>query len=93
MVGLSSGVNTQVLSQMANETGGAFFFAKDAEQLVTTFGTLGNLLRGSAQLYRSAWVATRRTGNWTSGSVIAETIKIILPNNEVIETPFYVKVP
>ena len=93
MVGLSNGVNTQVLSQMANETGGAFFYAKDAEQLVTTFGTLGNLLRGSAQLYRSTWVVTRRTGTWASGSVIAETITITLSGNEVIETPFYVRVP
>ncbi|CCH52910.1 von Willebrand factor type A [Fibrisoma limi BUZ 3] len=92
-VGLSTGVNVQVLSQMANETGGAFFYAKDAEQLVTSFGTLGNLLRGTAQLYRTTWMATRRTGRWASGNEIAETIKVTIPNGEVIDVPFYVRVP
>ncbi|MEZ0607730.1 VWA domain-containing protein [Fibrella sp. WM1] len=92
-VGLSRNVNVTVLSQMANETGGAFFYAKDAEQLVTSFGTLGNLLRGSAQLYRTTWTASRRSGNWVRGNTIAETIRIALPNGDIIEAPFYVQVP
>ncbi|WP_020607110.1 vWA domain-containing protein [Spirosoma spitsbergense] len=92
-VGLSNGVNVQVLSQLANETGGAFFYAKNAEQLVTSFGTLGNLLRGAAQLYRSTWVATRRTGKWASGNIIAETIKVAIPNGDIIEAPFYIRIP
>ena len=93
MVGLSTDVNVAVLSQMANETGGAFFFAKDAEQLVTSFGTLGNLLRGSAQLYRTTWTAARRTGKWATGNTLSETIKITLPNGDSIDAPFYVQVP
>ncbi|MEZ0540253.1 vWA domain-containing protein [Fibrella arboris] len=93
MVGLSNGVNVSVLSRMANETGGAFFYAKDAEQLVTSFGTLGNLLRGSAQLYRSTWTAARRTGKWTSGQIISETIKVALPNGDIIDVPFYLQIP
>jgi hypothetical protein len=92
-VGLSEDVNEQILSQMANETGGAFFYAKDAEQLVTAFGTLGNLLRGTAQLYRTTWTASRRSNKWTSGTEITETINVTIPNGDVIAVPFYVKVP
>ena len=92
-VGLSAGINTQVLSQMANETGGAFFYAKDAEQLVTSFGTLGNLLHGTAQLYRSTWVVTRKSGKWASGQIITETIRVVIPNGDTIDVPFYIQVP
>ncbi|GAB3926005.1 vWA domain-containing protein [Larkinella terrae] len=91
-VGLSSGVDVNVLSQMANETGGAFFWAKDAKQLITSFGTLGNLLRGTAQVYRTYWTVTRATGTWRAGDVVTGTIKVDLKNGEIIEVPFWVKV-
>ena len=92
-VGLSSSVNTKVLSQMANETGGAFFYAKDAEQLVTSFGTLGNLLRGNTQLYRTTWTATRKSGKWASGNEISEIITVKMIDGSTLVVPFYVKVP
>jgi hypothetical protein len=91
-VGLSRGVNVDVLSRMANETGGAFFFARDAEQLVTAFGTLGRLLRGSATLYRTTWTATRSSGTWGAGQALSGTINVNLPSGEIVEAPFWVQI-
>jgi len=91
-IGLSNSVDEVVLSQMANETGGAFFWAKDAKQLVTSFGTLGNLLHGSARLYRTSWTVRRSSGTWRVGDVVTGTIVITLPTGELVDSAFYFKV-
>ncbi|MCX6216077.1 vWA domain-containing protein [Spirosoma sp.] len=91
-VGLSTDVNVNVLAQMANETSGAFFYAKDAGQLISTFGTLGNLLQGQGQVYRTTWSVTRTGSKWATGQVISTTIYVTLFDGTVIEVPFWLKV-
>ena len=91
-IGLSNDVEEVILAQMANETGGAFFWAKDAKQLVTAFGTLGNLLEGSAELYRTTWSLKRASGNWKIGDTISGTLKITLPSGEVIDSVFFITI-
>lgn len=91
-IGLTSGVNVQVLSRMATETCGAFFYAKDAEQLVTSFGTLGNLLRGKVQVYRTEWTIVRSSGIWRTGDVVTSSIKLTIPNADPLDVPFWLKV-
>lgn len=91
-VGLSSGINVNVLARMASETCGAFFYAKDAEQLITSFGTLGNLLRGSAKVYRTNWSIVRNSGTWRTGDIITNTLKVTIPNSEAIEVPFWLTI-
>lgn len=91
-VGLSTDVNVNVLAQMANETSGAFFYAKDAGQLISTFGTLGNLLQGKGQIYRTTWSVTKTGSKWAAGQIIATTIYVTLFDGTVIEVPFWLKV-
>lgn len=91
-IGLTNGVNVEVLSRMASETCGAFFYARDAEQLVTSFGTLGNLLRGKAQVYRTDWTIVRSSGTWRVGDIVTSTVKLTIPNGDVIDVPFWLKV-
>ncbi len=54
-VGLSSGTKNEILSRMAIKTGGAFIKAYNAPQLVSAFGTLGKILKGTAQIYSGVW--------------------------------------
>lgn len=68
-VGLSSSVNFYVLAQMANLTGGAFMMTDDAEALISYYGTLGNLLHGSANFYRTRWSLTTSTDVFAPGVV------------------------
>ncbi|MBD2751844.1 vWA domain-containing protein [Spirosoma validum] len=91
-IGLTNGVDVAVLSRMATETCGAFFYAKDAEQLVTSFGTLGNLLRGKAQVYRTEWTIVRSSGTWRTGEIVTSTMKVALPNGDPLDVPFWIKV-
>lgn len=87
-VGLSGGVDVDVLSYMATETDGAFMWAEDAKQLITMFGTLGELLNGSARYYRTAWRVTRDWGTFSSGSRVSLIIEINLPGDDPFEVPF-----
>ena len=91
-IGLTSGVNVAVLSRMATETCGAFFYAKDAEQLVTSFGTLGNLLNGKAQVYRTEWNIVRSSGVWRTNDIVTSSVKLTIPNFDPLDIPFWIKV-
>lgn len=91
-VGLSTSINSSVLAQMASETGGAFFYAKDAGQLISSFGTLGNLLRGQGEIYRTTWSVSRSSGKWAVGQIISSTIQVTLFDGSVIEVPFWLRV-
>jgi len=43
------------LQNISNRTKGAFLYASNARQLVSMYGSLGNLLRGRAGIYRTYW--------------------------------------
>lgn len=91
-VGLSSGINFQVLSQMAAQSQGAMLWASDARQLISIYGSLGNLLRGAAQFYRIRWSATLNSGTWTAGSWFWASVEIQTPAG-LLSAPFYVEIP
>ncbi len=57
-VGLSAGVDEAVLGEIAVRTDGCLMYTLDARQLVSLFGTLGNLLDGTSGLYRTVWTLT-----------------------------------
>lgn len=44
-----------VLQNIANRTDGAFLYASNTGQLISMFGSLGNMLRGRASSYRTHW--------------------------------------
>lgn len=88
-VGLGAGLgNVGTLSNIANETGGYFMLAEDAEQLISYFGSLGNLLIGGASFYRLRFVITTpspitRTTNFVIPLTVqispVKTIKVFVP--------------
>lgn len=90
-VGLSRSVDVGVLSRMASETGGAFFWAQNAKQLISSFSTLGRLLANNTHLYRTTWSVEKSSGEWKTGDTITATIKITLPSGEIVDSPFWVK--
>ena len=92
-VGLGSSIGSlNVLADIADETGGSFMWAQDAKQLISFFGTLGNLLKGNASYYRLRWQVT------TSRSLVNKQNylfyqQIRLQNGRVIRIPVSVKLP
>ncbi len=59
-------------------TGGYFMWAQDARQLISYFGTLGNLPRGNAGFYRLKWeVFPEASFNSSKGTYLFEfTIRL-----------------
>jgi hypothetical protein len=90
-VGLSNGVDVGVLADMAGQTDGAFMWADDAKQLITMFGTLGDLLEGTATLYKLRCNAVAR-GDWTSGSAVTAYLQVTLPAGGTVRVPFKITV-
>lgn len=87
-VGLSSSVNTTVLGEIAARTGGAFMWASDAKQLVSIYGNLGNILHGSAFIYRISWNLFVTGGAAFPGS-LTSSIKVVTSNG-TFYIPFYI---
>lgn len=92
-VGLSRGVDFAVLGNMAYETGGAFMWAADAPQLISMFGTLGNLLEGSADTYQAIWDLALNSGSFISGQRVDLEVVVTLENGESFLVPFTVVIP
>jgi hypothetical protein len=90
-VGLGS-ANTQVLSQMSVPTGGAMMFARDARQLISMFGTLGNLLSGNLAYYQTCWQVTTDRDSFGSGAWFSTAIKITSLSDDIY-VPFYLEIP
>jgi len=89
-VGLGQ-ADTAVLSQMALPTGGSMMFAADARQLISQFGTLGNLLSGNLTYYRTCWTAKTDRDAFGSGAWFWSSIQVNTPEGKV-SVPFYVAV-
>jgi hypothetical protein len=88
-VGLSNGVNVSELNDLALNTGGSFMWAKDAKQLISYFGTLGNLLRGNADFYTLTFEATSKNSFPTYGNILYLQVK--LPNGKKFLLPYVIK--
>jgi len=78
-IALSTGVDLEVLGEMAAGTGGSMTLASDARQLVSYYGALGPFLSGSAQFYRTIWTMYRISGtpftrlDWVQTSMTINT--------------------
>lgn len=87
-VGLSTDVGFDVLNNMALNTGGSFMWAKDARQLISYFGTLGNLLRGNAEYYTLTFEAS--AGSLPTFSKLLY-LQVSLPNGKKFWMPYVIK--
>jgi len=92
-VGLSRSVDFSVLAQIAGNTGGSFMWAQDARQLITMFGTLGDLLSGNASYYSTRWQVSREGGTWQSGTSIVTELIITLKDGSSFSVPFEISIP
>ncbi|WP_169704915.1 VWA domain-containing protein [Runella slithyformis] len=89
MMGLGT-AEVQNLAYIANQTGGAFMFAREAPQLMTMFGSLGKLLNGTANYYRTSWTMTRSPGVGTSGSYWVTSSVQVKIGGRTVFVPFRV---
>lgn len=87
-VGLSNDVNFSVLNNMALSSGGTFMWAKDAKQLISYFGTLGNLLHGNANYYTLTFQATTSSSFQNIDRVLFLQVK--LSNGKTFLMPYVV---
>lgn len=84
--------NLDVLWDVAQQTGGYFMWASDAKQLISYFGTLGNLLNGNAGYYRLSWNVTSSL-NSLSGQTYVFYMNIKTSNQESIRVAIPVVFP
>lgn len=89
MVGLKD-ADIPSLANIANQTGGAFMFAQDAPQLLTMFGTLGKLLDGTANYYRTTWTMTVNPSVPAGGSYYFWSSVQVKIGNRTVYVPFRV---
>lgn len=89
-VGLSSGVDVSVLSEVAFRTGGSVMLAADAVQLISLYSSLGQLLHGEGRLYNIRITAEIAAGTWTPGTFVNGTLNLNLSTEYPIALPFQV---
>jgi len=76
-VGLSGEVDGQTLAALADGGNGAFMFAEDTAQLVTIYGSLGNLLSGSLTTYKLTYtITTNAAGGFASGRSVLGRLNV-----------------
>ena len=92
-VGLGRSVKVDVLAEMARRTDGAFLWAENARQLISGFGTLGNLLSGDARYYQTRWEVGYTSDTLSSGASLVFEVVVTLPNDKEFIVPFEVVVP
>ncbi len=76
-IGLSSDVDGQTLAALADGGSGAFMFAEDTAQLVTIYGSLGNLLSGSLTTYKLTYkITTNVAGGFAVGRAVLGRLSV-----------------
>jgi hypothetical protein len=86
-VGLSNGIDVGTLAEMARLGRGAYFHANSARQLISTFGSLGKLLNGSAAVYSTRWSVTVDRSAFGSGAWFSTGVRIDTPSGQLV-APF-----
>jgi PKD repeat protein len=89
MIGLKD-TDIPTLAYIANKTGGAFMQAQDAPQLLTMFGSLGRLLNGTANFYRTSWTMTRIPGVPATGNYWVWSYVQVKIGGRTVNVPFRV---
>ena len=96
-IGLSGEVDGEALARLASEGGGIFLFAEDTTQLITIYGSLGNLLSRSLTTYRLTYIirsdvadaflkAANEPDRQVRGTLTVNT------GNAVVNLPFIVRI-
>jgi hypothetical protein len=62
-IGLSGQIDGEALATLADGGNGVFLFAEDTAQLITIYGSLGNLLSGSLTTYKLSFRVRTTTAN------------------------------
>ncbi len=92
-IGLSNSVNFEALGDLANQTGGAFLFAENAEQLIPLYGSVGRLLSLSLPTYRLRFtVQAAETNVFVSGNALLGRVAVDA-GGTTFEVPFIVGIP
>lgn len=92
-VGLGAAVDTSSLTQLSYSTGGIHLVASNPQQMISIFGSLGNLLSGSVATYRATWTINAAAANTflTNGTVLG-TINVRAGTRTIV-LPFEYRVP
>lgn len=83
--------NVDILWNMAQKTGGYFMWAEEAKQLISYFGTLGNLLNGNAGYHRMTWEIS--ASNDLSGQTYLFNLTIKISDNKSLRAVVPVTFP
>jgi hypothetical protein len=92
-IGLSSGVDTAALGELANKTGGALLYADNVRQLLPLYGSVGRLLSQSLPTYRLRWtVQAGAPGAFRSGDTLLGRVQVTA-GDSTFDVPFIVGIP
>jgi hypothetical protein len=92
-IGLSTGIDFEAMAELANQTGGAFLFAENAEQLIPLYGTVGDLLSLSLPTYRLSFtVDAGTTGVYQPGRALLGRVTVNA-GTDSFDVPFIVGIP
>lgn len=89
-IGLGASSDVNLLDQ-AVATGGAFMYAKDAQQLISMFGNLGKLLDGTARFYSVEFEMTPIDSGTISKGTYNLVLKVNTPWGYTIDVPVRIK--
>jgi hypothetical protein len=87
-IGLSNDIEFASMGYLANETNGAFMWAQDVKQLVSIFGNVGDLLHGSAIVYKLTYSASTPSP-LSSNFIYNNTIEVNM-DDKTISIPFII---
>ena len=92
-IGLSKDIDVAALSELANQTGGAFLYADSAEQLIPLYGSVGKLLSLSLSTYRLRWtVQAAAAGAFHPGDALVGRVQVNA-GSSTFNVPFLVGIP
>ena len=92
-IGLSRAVDFAALGELANQTGGAFLYAENTQQLLSLYGSVGALASLSQPTYRLRWTATAaNSGAFKSGQSLLGRVQVKVGSNS-FDVPFVVGIP
>ena len=92
-IGLSSAVDIAALGELANQTGGAFLYADNTEQLLSLYGSVGALVSLSQPTYRLRWTVTAAAAAaFVSGQSLLGHVQVKVGSSS-FDVPFVVGVP
>ena len=92
-IGLSSGVDVAAMAELAHQSGGAFLYADNAEQLLPLYGSVGRLLSLSLPSYRLRWtVQADAAGAFRAGSTLLGRVQVTA-GGSTFDVPFVVGIP